>query len=186
MKRIYLTQGYIAIVDDAEYARAIVGRKWSAQVNRRKDGSIKNVYAVRRNGKRTTEKLHRFILGVSDPAIQVDHSPDHSGLNCQRSNLRIATSTENNRNARLRVDSATGLKGVSFSKRLGKFEVSIKVDGTDKFLGYYASKYDAGRSYDAAALEAFGPFALTNQMLGLYPKRPTSAPEQLTFELQEA
>ena len=187
MKTVPLSQGYFAIIDDQDFAR--VSRfKWYAKVMRRKDGSVRNVYAaqnVRRDGERTTEKLHRFIMGVTDPKIQIDHI-DGTGTNCQRSNLRIATITENNRNVRLRVNSTTGLKGVTFHKQRGKFGAQIKGDGKHRYLGLFASKYAAALAYDEAALELHGDFALTNQMLGLLPKHRAGVTVQLPLQLEEA
>jgi hypothetical protein len=70
MKELQLTQGYKAQVDDEDYEKANQ-YLWQADVDRHKDGTVWNVYATRNvkleNGKRTTQKLHRFIMGVSDP-----------------------------------------------------------------------------------------------------------------------
>jgi hypothetical protein len=45
-KEIRLTQGYVALVSDGDYERT-KQYKWQALVARRKDLSIKNVYAQR-------------------------------------------------------------------------------------------------------------------------------------------
>ena len=50
------------------------------------------------NGKRGTLLLHRFILNPPKGKV-VDHI-DHSGLNCQRANMRLCTYSENNQNRR--------------------------------------------------------------------------------------
>ena len=186
MKTIPLSQGYSAPIDDSDFDRAIVGPKWQARVHRRKDGGIKNVYAIRtvyRNGKKTTELLHRLIMGVTDPKIQIDHV-NGIGTDCRRENLRIATNSENVRNQRLSVASTTGLKGVHWDKGHGKFRAQIKVNGKRKRQGRFASKYDAARAYDVASVKHHGAFGLTNAMLGLLPKRPVRITVQLTLELQ--
>jgi hypothetical protein len=167
MKTIKLTKGYVAQVDDKDSER-VCQHKWRALVHRREDGSIKNVYAVRTVysvGKRHTQQLHRFILGVTDSEIQVDHSPDHSGLNCTRENLRLATNAENSRNQRLRIDNTSGIKGVTWHKARKKWQAQINVNGKKKYLGLFASKNDATQSHDSAAKQYFGAFALTNTML---------------------
>lgn len=167
MKQIILTQGYVAQVSDRDYER-VNKFKWSAQVIRRKDGTILNVYAVRGfriHGKQHTQKLHRFILGVTASKVQIDHSPDPSGLNCQRENLRIATHAENNHNQRLSVNNTSGIKGVCWHKARQKWQARIMVNGKTKHLGYFISLADAREAYDKAAKKYHGAFALTNTML---------------------
>jgi hypothetical protein len=61
---------------------------------------------------------------------------------------------------------------------------SIQVDGKKRHLGYYTSKYDGARAYGRSALELHGEFAMTNAMLGIIPKRPTSITVQLPFEME--
>ena len=85
MKKIPLTKGYVALVDDADYA-AVSQFKWQSLVVHRSDGSVRNVYATRGvylgSGKNTNQKMHRFILGISDPKTKVDHR-NHVGLDNQ-------------------------------------------------------------------------------------------------------
>ena len=168
MKEIQLTQGYIALVSDRDYAR-VNQHKWYANVERRKDGSIQNVYAVRRvrkdDGTRTAQMLHRFILNITDHDVQVDHAPDHSGLNCTRENLRRATQLENNRNQRIRMDNTSGVKGVYWNKSRQQWHARIRLNGKQKHLGLFTRLEEAKQAYDSAALKFHGKFACTNQML---------------------
>jgi hypothetical protein len=167
MKEIQLTQGYVALVDDEDYERA-AQYKWCASVQYKKDGSILNVYANHvhtENGSRHTWLLHRFILGIKDSAVHIDHSPDHSGLNCVRGNLRHATRAENQHNQRLNIRNTSGVKGVSWNKRNNKWLAYIKVEGSNRYLGSFSSIEDAKKAYDTAALHYFGQFACTNEMM---------------------
>jgi hypothetical protein len=184
MRTLPLSRGYEALVDDEGYARASKF-KWCAKVARRKDGSIENVYALRtvyRDGKKTTENLHRFIMSVSEPAIEVDHR-DGDGLNCLRSNLRICSHTENVRNQRLNVDNTSGLKGVSLRKQSGKFYAQIMVGGRKKFLGSFVTRELAALRYDEASIKFHGAYGLTNAALGLLKKKPVTISIQLELEL---
>ena len=109
MKTIPLTQGFVALVDDADYDR-VAAHKWSASKTKT------NVYGIRkvqtREARTTSQLLHRFIMGVTDPEIDVDHE-DHNGLNCQRSNLRKCVRGENDGNRR-KARGASQFKGVSW------------------------------------------------------------------------
>ena len=154
MKTIQLTQGFVALVDDADFERVSTHR-WCANRNRH------TVYAYRQENKRTVY-MHRFICGVTDRKVKVDHE-DHNGLNCQRYNLRVATTSQNNMNQCKRSDGLSSrFKGVCWHKRYGKFQADIRLNGKSKFLGMFVNELDAALAYDAAAREHFGEFALCN------------------------
>lgn len=168
-REIPLTRGYVALVDRSDYER-VSQFNWHALVGKRKDGTVRTVYGFRalprvpsKNGRtrQPHELLHRFILGVKDLSIQVDHE-DHDGLNCRRHNLRVATQTENNRNAKTRRDNTSGYKGVSWLKQKKRWRVRIMVNGRSKYLGMFADQTVAARRYDMAAIENYGEFACLN------------------------
>jgi hypothetical protein len=153
MKTIALTQGFVALVDDADYER-VSAFKWSATKTPR------NVYAVRKvrtsAGRTTSQLLHRFIEGVTNRKIQVDHK-DHDGLNCQRHNLRPCVPGENNGNQR-KTRGASKHKGVSRDTGRGLWRAYITIHNKSKFLGRFHDERDAALAYDVAA-RAFGEFA---------------------------
>ena len=163
VKQVVLTQGYVAQVDDDDFER-VSQFTWHAKVVRRKDGSIQQVYAWRNvrkpDGTRTGQKMHRFILGVTDPAIGVDHR-DRDGLNNQRDNLRIATASQNQCNRPAAAHNAAGYKGVA--RQGGKYRAQIRLHGRKRHLGYFNTPRNAADAYDAAAIQLHGEFALTNK-----------------------
>jgi len=165
MKEVKLTQGYVALVDDEDFERVTL-HKWCVKIEHRKDNSIVKVYALRKvrstDGKSTTQLMHRFILGVTDSSVEVDHSPDSSGLNNQRTNLRLATSAQNSRNRNLSIANSSGFKGVSFCKARGTWEAKIETKERTTHLGRYTTPEEAARAYDEAAMRLFGEFASTN------------------------
>src|ERR1700674_5840776 len=136
----------MALGDDEDYRPVSEAGPWSALIDR-KGGNVNNVYArcnlPKRNGRRATQLMHRLVIGVTNPAIQVDHHPDFNGLNNQRSNLRIATQTDNARNHRIRRDNSSGFKGVCWSKRSGKWKAQISINGKRVGLGYFVDKHAA-------------------------------------------
>ncbi len=63
----------------------------------------------------TFGKCHRYIMGVKDPAILVDHI-DGNGLNCQKSNLRLVNCSINKRNQKPTKSNSFNFNGISIEK----------------------------------------------------------------------
>jgi len=160
VKAIKLTQGKVALVDDADF-EWLSQWKWYARKNIKKSTTW---YAVRQvtvaAGKQTTVQMHRVITGVP-PGAEIDHH-DTNGLNNQRFNLRPATHSQNQHNQRKRLGCSSKFKGVSWDKNARKWKAYITIDGRIHHIGLFESEDDAAAAYDAAALEHFGEFALTN------------------------
>lgn len=163
--RIPLTQGKVAIIDEADFA--LVNRwYWYAVCT---NGSWYAQTHVWRKGKRTVIQMQRLLM--DEPTdVFVDHE-DGNGLNNCRSNLRRATRAQNKRNSRLPINSRSGYKGVYWKLDHYAWSAQIRFDGRLKHLGYFKDKPDAARAYDAAALAAFGEFARLN-----FPEEGTPAP----------
>lgn len=160
MKFIKLTQGFFAMIDDEDFER-VNSINWFAKPGH------KTFYAMAgiiKNGKHTTILLHTFILGGK--FLKVDHK-DGNGLNCQKQNLRYAERHQNQRNRSVNSNSASGLKGVKFSRRRNDFQARISYWGLRIGLGYYKSPGEAAAAYDAAADHLYGEFARTNKSMGL-------------------
>jgi len=133
--------------------------------------SCKTKYAIRntrKNGRNTTIKMHRQILGVKE-GVFVDHI-DGDGLNNRRYNLRIATHTQNQWNMRPRGGTSQ-YKGVCWHIRYKVWTVNLRyfkrriwiaqfhkeiVNGVD------IGEIRAAKAYDQAARKYFGVFARLN------------------------
>src|ERR1700689_3479077 len=112
MKEIPLTRGYVALVDDEDYERVMAaGSSYLRRTG--KDGRY--LYGEKEIGGKNV-LLHRFILGLTDPLIFVDHV-DHDGLNCTRTNMRICGRTENKANARKTPTRSSPYKGVYLEQK---------------------------------------------------------------------
>jgi hypothetical protein len=105
--------------------------------------------------------LHRFIMDAPSDML-VDHKDPSATLDNRKSNLRLATTHENQHNQRPQIGRGSRFKGVSWFKPTSKWQVHIRVNGKQKNLGLYSSETDAARAYDARALELFGEFAHLN------------------------
>lgn len=155
MKTIPLTKGYCATVDEADHQK-VSGFKWRALV--RADARKTRVYAVSLKGTNTV-LLHRLLTGATGKNV-VDHINGDT-LDNRRENLRVCTTQENLRNAAPRANTATGLKGVSLTRK-GRFKAGITVDGNRHHLGVFDTPEEAGAAYDRAAIARFGEFARLN------------------------
>lgn len=78
---------------------------------------------------------------------------------CRRANLRAATSSQNRCNTGNRSDTSSGVKGVSWCRRIGKWHAQIGHNHRVIFLGYFNGKQDAAEAVTAARVRLHGDFA---------------------------
>jgi hypothetical protein len=95
------------------------------------------------------------------PAEEIDHRNGDPSDN-RLTNLRLATRSQNIANTRLRIDTTSGVKGVTWNKRDGNWMAQIRVNGKQIFLGYFDAIEDAAEAYRIASKEHFGDFANTS------------------------
>jgi len=150
VKLIPLTQGKFAQVDDTDYDLV------SAYAWHYKEGyAATNMFVC---GKRTTVRMHRFIMSASE-AEEVDHE-DRDKLNNRRYNLRRCGRGPNCANRDKWGDVARLFKGVYPSGN--KWIALIRSNKVGRYLGSFTSQEAAARAYDNAAVEAHGEFARLN------------------------
>ncbi len=151
-----LTKGYEAIIDAADVP-LVEGANWHA-LESTKGGTVYATRTILRDGKRQHLLMHRALLGVDDPSVEVDHR-DGDGLNNRRSvNLRVGTKSENQCNARLRRDNKTGFKGVFYYRPTDTWRASIRYQGKQLHLGYHRCPTAAALAYARASRELHGEF----------------------------
>ena len=154
MKTIALSRGKFALVDDADYAALMQGPKWQAVSAR------KTFYATRtytENGKTARhEKMHRLILGITDPLIKTDHQ-DGDGLNNQRHNLRRANDSQSQCNQAIAINNTSGVRGVS--NWHGRWRVLVTVNGKRNHVGYFATLSEAAAARKAAEIKHHKEFS---------------------------
>jgi hypothetical protein len=95
------------------------------------------------------------------PTSTVDHV-NGNGLDNRIANLRLADRRCQSINQRVRNNSMSGVKGVRYNAREGKWLARIGSNGKRTTVGRYATASEAGAAYDAAAKFLFGEFARTN------------------------
>lgn len=105
--------------------------------------------------------LHRlawlYVYGKW-PSRSIDHINGNPTDN-RMSNLRECTQTQNMRNARIRKDNTSGIKGVYWVKKEQKWRAFINVGGKLIILGTFEMKEEAAECRRKAASKEFGDFA---------------------------
>lgn len=173
MKEVSLTQGYIAKVDDEDYAR-VIKYKWRIHKVKQKNGA--KLYARRSTNIKGIGKVNipmqRYILNLPlGKDILVDHK-DNDGLNNQKENLRLATYSENSRNMPKNQKSVSQYKGVQYLKneKYQKWLPFISIKHRDFDLGLCETELIAAKRRDAYAKELYGEFVHLN-----FPNEETDA-----------
>lgn len=112
--------------------------------------------------KRKSLSMHRFILGINDSSIIIDHI-NRNPLDNRKSNLRTCTIQQNVHNTEAVVGEYKGV-----SKREGvkgdKWCAYITSDGVHHWLGTFDTPEQAALAYNEAALKYHGEFAYLNDV----------------------
>lgn len=158
MKKIKLTQGKYAIVDDRDYEELNKFSWHYAGGYARRNKRLSN-------GKRRIVFMHRELMNTPS-GYETDHI-NGNRLDNRRSNLRVVTKSQNQRNAIARKGTSK-YKGVSFHKtkrhKTGYWIARIQVDGKVNRLGYFKSEVDAAKAYNEAAIKHYGIYAKLNEV----------------------
>lgn len=158
MKKIQLTKGQEAIIDDDDFER-VSRHKWFAKLE-----YGKYWYAsTKLNGSHV--RMHRFILDCLESKKVVDHI-NSNGLDNRKSNLRLCTTEQNSANRRKLAKAASKFKGIHWDKRRKKWLAEIRPRGTRVHIGYFSDEIEAATAYNIAAIEHFGEFARLNEIPG--------------------
>lgn len=159
MKKIKLTQGKYALVDDEDFER-VNQYKWFACFQKKR-----NIFNACRKFNQKNIYLHQYIMNTAGKgqSYSIDHI-DHDPLNNQKYNLRVCNNSENVRNQKLSKHNTSGFKGVCFIKHKNKYLSSICFNNKQMNLGYFDSPIEAAKAYNQKALELFGEFAYLNKI----------------------
>lgn len=91
--------GHTTLIDECDVERVTVCNWHSSTNGRDQSRYVKGRPYSRKGSQGRLERLHRFILGVTDANLQIDHI-NRDTLDNRRCNLRIVTQSENMRNTR--------------------------------------------------------------------------------------
>jgi hypothetical protein len=166
MKKIKLTQGKYALVDEEDYER-LNQFKWQAQKSTK--GNL--YYATRCILKykiidgekwfnRRTVRMHNEVM---DGLLNIDHI-DNDGLNNTKNNLRHSTISQNMMNRRTNGTKTSKYKGVNQRGISNQWRAAICFSNKLHNLGTYSSETDAAIAYNIAAVKMHGDFASLNDV----------------------
>jgi len=158
MKEIALTHGHVAFVDDDDFER-VNQFKWHYDPCG-KGYARRNVWV---NNKSHVLRMHRFVLGVKNRRIFIDHV-NRNGLDNRKSNLRICTRSQNVMNTIKKEGCSSIYKGVSYNKRRHKWIVRITMNRIVYYLGAFQNEEEAALTYNNKAKELFGEFACLDKI----------------------
>lgn len=113
-----------------------------------------------RGGNKKWFFVHRIVarefLGIT---VKVDHH-DRNPLNNHYSNLRACTHCKNMQNATISSRNKSGVKGVFFNTKTGRWMAYINAFGKRTYLGNFIDKATAAIRRRAAELKQHGEFAV--------------------------
>jgi hypothetical protein len=189
--RIPLTQGKFALVDPDDYYwlsnykwHAVKkGKRFYASRFETRNGKRLHIYMhrqimqhviasdrSRRSVAKTEAKQSENAVRTTQYAVRnelpgnlfVDHI-DRDPLNNSKSNLRLATRTQNNWNSdRGKNWGSSKYKGVSWKPQKRKWQAVFYLDNRSISLGYFIDEIAAAKAYDRAAIRCRGKWAVLN------------------------
>lgn len=155
MKRIPLTQGKFAIIDNEDFEWLNQWKWYAIKKNR-------IYYAGRKIGKRPYQRnfyMHTQIM-KTPIGYETDHK-NHNTLDNRKTNMRNCTHCQNLQNQKSNCGMSK-FKGVSWHKPCNKWRAYIKHNNKFIHLGLFINEIDAAKAYDQKAKELFGKFAYLN------------------------
>ena len=152
MKRIALTQGKYALVDDEDFAY-LNQWKWYHHQG----------YAIRNlgsKGKRHTIMMHRIVNNTPNN-METDHV-NHNTLDNRKINLRACSHSQNCINRKKYKNKTSPYRGVNWHKSSKKWQAQIKYKGKIKYLGIFNTPEEANGVYQKEAKILFKEFYSIN------------------------
>lgn len=132
--------------DNARWSAAEMCRSWNTKYAGAEAFTAHNAFGYRIGRVFSQSKLaHRVVwaLAYGDwPNGEVDHINRVRSDN-RLSNLRAVSHAENSRNRRKPVNNTSGHLGVSFHKRLSKWQASVNAYGVKQHVGYFNTAEEA-------------------------------------------
>lgn len=160
MKKIPLTQGRFALVDDTDF-EFLNQWRWHFKKSKSTGYAVRKQYLFTKNGKEHYRVIYmaRLIMGTPDNLL-CDHI-DGNGLNNQKTNLRNCTKSQNLQNRGPQSNNSSGHKNVYWHRQDSMWRVFFTRHGKKHEVGLFHDIEDAVAARDKAVFEVNGDFART-------------------------
>ncbi len=164
MKKIKLTQGKYALVDNEDYS--YLNRfKWSLnRKNKEINGNVyENEYAcktLQRNKIQIQVYMYEFLIEAINYECVV--FKNKNTLDYRKSNLGLVSYGTRGTMAKKRKGTYSKYKGLTYRPRKKVFEVRICKDKKTYYLGKFENEKKAAMAYNIKAKELYGEFAYQN------------------------
>lgn len=122
---------------------------------------------ARSKNDKTPYKIHRIIMKITDPEVEIDHK-NHLQWDNRKSNLRICNHNQNLKNTKIESVNTSGYKGVWFRKDTNKYAARIEFNGKKINLGCYFTLEEALIARLKAEKEYFGEYSSQQQLFEKY------------------
>lgn len=154
MKKLELTQGQFALVDDEDFDE-LNRYSWSAFYS-----PLSKTYYAKRKREGRSVVLQRQIMKAKKRQ-RVD-AINGDTLDCRKENLRVGSVSQITAGAAIPKTNKTGYKGVIRPNGRHRWRTCIRVNGKNIHGGSYDTAEEAARAYDTLARKHFGEFARLN------------------------
>lgn len=158
MKHVNLTKGQKTMVDDADYDH-LTQWNWHFGAN---GYAVREQHLGMKDGKRIrrTVLMHRELVDAPK-GLDVDHVNENK-LDNRRSNIRLATRSQNKANMRAVKRKDNLPMGVTFNpspRSKQPYMARVCMNGKSYFVGNFYQLKDAVSAYAAKKKELYGDFA---------------------------
>lgn len=157
MKKIELTKGKYATIDDDDY-ELVSKHSWRCVA-----GYAMTYETGKSHKERKIILMHRLINNTPE-GFDTDHV-NGDRLDNRKENLRTATRSQNCKNkGKSKVDSTSMFKGVMWDKKSKKWRAYIYDTGRNIYLGLFELEKDAANAYNEASKNLHGVFSIQNKV----------------------
>lgn len=155
--QVYFRDHDFFIIDPEDWDK-IKDRCWRKSSGKILNGVRHNQYVISTGKDNRTVLLHRIIAGTPDGLV-TDHV-DGNFKNNRKSNLRICTQAQNNRNSRKRTKKKDLPHGIHYNKKLKNGYIArCKLNGKIVYIGYFDTEEKAEAALIAARNKHYGEYS---------------------------